>query len=45
MKKSIKGLSTKAIKNINTIKGGNGDDDIIKNLGGASGIKKISGRG
>ncbi|MCP4441602.1 MAG: hypothetical protein GY810_22060 [Aureispira sp.] len=45
MKKSIKELSTKEIKNIKAIKGGNNLDELIINLGGADGKKKGSGRG
>lgn len=47
MNKSIKELSAKAIKNINTIKGGNGDDDDwgVDDLGTNVTPKKISGKG
>lgn len=43
MKKSIKGLSTKAIQNVNTIKGGNNIDDLISGLGGSKGLRTRGG--
>lgn len=45
MKKSIKELSTKASKNINTIKGGLTDEEreILDSLGGSASIKKRGG--
>ena len=47
MNKSIKKLSAKAIQNINTVKGGNGDDDDwgVNDLGTNVIPKKISAKG
>jgi hypothetical protein len=42
MKNTIKNLINKAIKNSSAIKGGN-NDDLIKNLGGASCLKSMVG--
>jgi len=43
MKKTMKSLVSKAIKNSKDIKGGDGEnDDILKNLGGAVALKELT---